>query len=421
MIRGIQSIKSNSDSRRLLENFFSLSVLQGINYALPLITLPYLVRVLGPEKFGLISFAQAFMQYFSIFTDYGFNLSATREISIQRENKEKVSEIFSSVMIIKFILLILSWVIITIIILSFEKFRRDWLIYYLAFGMVIGQAMFPVWFFLGMEKMKYITFLNVIARLIFTVSIFVFIRKTSDYIYVPLLNSLGFLTSGFLAIWIILRNFNVKIYIPQLGVLIKYLEDSTQFFLSRVSVSMYTSTNTFVLGLFTNNKVVGYYSIAEKLYRALQQLYYPLVNTLYPYVAHKKNIHIYRRIFKFSILTNIIFVFILLVISNHIIEIIFGVGLETSAKVLRILLLSALVVVPSILLGYPFLAALGFTNYANLSVILGSILHLLGLGILSVLGAINIYNVAFMVIITETFVLTFRLYGIIKHRLWRIS
>jgi PST family polysaccharide transporter len=203
----IKNLFATKTRRKLFENFLSLSFLQFANYIFPLITLPYLVRVLGPEKYGLIAFAQAFIGYFQILTDYGFNLSATREISINRENKEKVSEIFSSVMIIKFFLLLFSLGLMTIIVFSFKKFRQDWLIYYLTFGMVLGQTLFPIWFFQGMGRMKYITFLNVLAKLIFTIAIFIFVKRSSDYLYIPLLNSSGFIVAGILALFLHVSNY----------------------------------------------------------------------------------------------------------------------------------------------------------------------------------------------------------------------
>lgn len=281
----IRSFVSVPEKRTLLGNFISLSALQGINYILPLITVPYLVRVLGPEKFGLIAFAQAFIVYFAMITDYGFNLSATRKISIYRENKKKISEIFSSVIFIKFSFMLISFLVLAGLIFAIPKFRSDWLIYFLTFCMIIGNVLFPIWFFQGMERMKYITFLNLLAKAIFTVAIFIFIRERADYLYVPLINSLGFITAGILSLWIVGKNFEVKLKIPSLDLLIEELRDGWHIFISTVGISLYTVTSTFILGLFTNNTIVGYYSAAEKLIMAVQGLLDPVSQTIYPYIS----------------------------------------------------------------------------------------------------------------------------------------
>jgi len=283
----IKKYINSEDKKRLFSNFLSLSILQGANYILPLITLPYLVRVLGAEKFGLIAFAQAFIGYFIILTDYGFNLSATREISINRENKDKVSEIFSSVMIIKTGLLVLSFVIMSIIVFSFEKFKQDWLVYYLTFGMVVGQVLFPVWFFQGMERMKYLTILNILAKLIFTIAIFIFVHKASDYIYVPLINSLGFIVAGILALWIVFKDFKINFKLPSLMQIKQDLKEGWYIFVSTVGINLYRGTNTFILGIFTNNTIVGYYAVAEKILYVIQGLQNPAGQAFFPFISKK--------------------------------------------------------------------------------------------------------------------------------------
>ncbi|AEH22444.1 polysaccharide biosynthesis protein [Thermodesulfobacterium geofontis OPF15] len=339
----LKNLLATETRRRLFENFLSLSFLQVANYIFPLITLPYLVRVLGPEKFGLISFAQAFIGYFVILTDYGFNLSATREIAIYREDKEKVSEIFSSVMVIKFFLFFLSLGIMSAIIFTFEKFRQDWEIYYLTFGMVLGQVLFPVWFFQGMERMKYITFLNILAKLIFTIAIFAFVRKVEDYLYVPLLNSLGFIVAGVLGLWIVFKDFGIGFRMPSWEGIKHQLKEGWYIFISTVAISLYTISNTFILGLFTNNTIVGYYSAAEKIIKAIQGLLGPISQTIYPHVSKlmyeskECGIKFLRKVtlligsFSF-VLSLIIFIF-----ADLIVRIVLGSQYTESVIVLRIL------------------------------------------------------------------------------------
>ncbi|ACD67010.1 polysaccharide biosynthesis protein [Sulfurihydrogenibium sp. YO3AOP1] len=309
-----------SDTRkRLIENFLSLSVLQIANYILPLITLPYLVRVLGPEKFGLIAFSQAFIGYFMILTDYGFNLSATRDISINRENKEKVSEIFSSVMIIKLALMIISLILMSIIIFYFEKFRQNWIVYYLTFGMVVGQVLFPTWFFQGMEKMKYITFLNILAKVIFTVAIFVFVKEASDYLYVPLLNSLGFIIAGILGLWIVFRNFEAGFKFVSLKELKRQLKEGLYIFISEISGNIYGRGTIIIIGLVSNNTIVGYYSVAERVMKAVAGLSQPFAQALYPYVMRTK-FNSFKTVFKYSFIVSLFISIFLYLFSEIIIE-----------------------------------------------------------------------------------------------------
>ncbi|CAA6817464.1 MAG: Membrane protein involved in the export of O-antigen, teichoic acid lipoteichoic acids [uncultured Sulfurovum sp.] len=277
-----------NDLKRLKSNFLALSFLQATNYILPLITLPYLIQVLGVEYFGLLAFATAIITYFSILTDYGFNLTATKEISLHRHNKNKIIEIYSAVMSIKFILLIISFLLLCTLIFSFERFEQHWQIYLLSFGSVLGQFLFPIWIFQGMEKMKYISYLNIISKLIFTIAIFIFIKTKNDIYLVPLFFSLGSIVAGLLSLYYIKKEFNISFKFQNKNILKYYLIDGWHVFLSRFYVSLYTTTNILLLGLLSNNLAVGYYAIVEKIVLAIGGIFQPLNQTIYPYLVKKQ-------------------------------------------------------------------------------------------------------------------------------------
>jgi PST family polysaccharide transporter len=305
--------------------------------------MPYLVRILGAEYFGLLAIATSIITYFTILTNYGFNITATREISVNREDKLKIEEIYSSVMILKFFFIIVSFVLLCIVVFSIEKFASNWEIYFLTFGVLIGQVIFPVWFFQGMEQMKYITYLNVISKSIFTILIFILVKKQSDYFIVPILSSLGFLVVGFWSLILIRKKFQIHFKFQSKNVLKYHLEEGWHIFISNLSVTMYTTTTTVLLGVFTNNTLVGYYSIADKLISGLKQLITPISQTLYPYVSRKAVeskelvLSLIRKAALISLFLGAVVTVLLFVFADSLLFLVFGKEAENSILIFKIL------------------------------------------------------------------------------------
>ena len=192
MTRNLSAWLKTLSKSTLVKDLSYLYVLQIANYVVPLITIPYLIRVLGVEKFGAISFALAFMQYFVIIIDYGFNYTATRYISIHRNDNNRINRECCIVFSVKIILLLLSLLIVTTVTWAVPKMRADVTLYLVCFVMVIGNYIFPAWLFQGLEKIKYIAIINFVTKVIFTLSIFFFIKKMNIFIiiYIPIIINL---------------------------------------------------------------------------------------------------------------------------------------------------------------------------------------------------------------------------------------
>ncbi len=403
--------------KEIIANFGSLYIIQIANIVFPLITLPYLVRVLGIANFGLVTFAQVFLGYFVILVDFGFELSATRLISIHRDDKEKITRIFSAIMLIKVFLLVLSFLILLLLVYLIPKFNSDPLLYLYMFGIVIGQGLFPVWFFQGMQKMKYITFLNLITKTLFLVLVFVFIRSSQDYLSYPILISLGYIVIVPISFWLIKKEFGIKWQMPYQEDVLFHFKESSHFFISRVSVSIYERSSIFILGLVTNDTITGYYAVADKLRAALQALYSPISRVLYPYIATERNLKLYKKLFLYINILNILGLIVLFVFAPYILDLLFDNIHTLSVTVLRIFAVTLILAIPSILFGYPLLGALGHTKYANYSVVVASIFHIIGLLVLLMLGKVGAISVAILLLLSTIVELAVRAYGVKKYKL----
>lgn len=277
-----------------------------------------------------------------------------------------------------------------------------------------------LWFYQGIEKMKYITLLNIVSKLIFTVSVFVVVRYSSDYIYVPFLYSLGSIVAGAIAIRVAIKNFGIVIKMPDKQYVIEQLKEGFHIFLSQVSVNFYKINNVFILGLFVEESIVGCFAIAKKLIDLTNQLAAVISHTVYPFINLKIE-KSYNYIISFlKKLRAVIFVFTLimgivfLIFPDIIIHIVVG---KPSSE--AILCLRAMAFVPLIIgINVPavqIILSYGKDRVYSLIVITGAVLNLaLNLGLIPLF---SYYGSCFAVIAAETFVTMSLYYAVYKMNL----
>ena len=197
-----------TNNRSIIESFLSLSILNGLNLLLPLVTLPYLLRVIGPEKYGIYSFVYVIIQYLLLLSSYGFNFSATKQVSQYRDNINEVSRIYIGVITARLLLTFIGLILFSLISFYVLKSKEEFNVFEMGVGIVLGDIFIPVWLFQGMEKMRYLTLVNVISKIVFTILIFFVIISPEDYKYIILLNSLGYVAAGICSTIIVKRFFN---------------------------------------------------------------------------------------------------------------------------------------------------------------------------------------------------------------------
>ena len=272
-------------SNLVVRNAAMLYAMQLGTYVLPLLVLPYLSRVLSPEKYGTIAFAQFFMYYFLTLSDYGFSLTATREIAVNRDDKAAVSRIFSNVMAARVLLMIGGFILMMCIVFATPKMRVNWPLFPVTFIGVVGNVMFPLWLFQGLEKMEHIVFRDLTSKILSLICIFVFVHSDKDYLLAAGLQSGGVLVAGAISLVIVRRVTGIHFVRPTWDGVWEKLRGSWPVFLSLAANTTYTSTNMVLLGLVAAPAMVADYSNAFRIIVAIRGLVTPLVTAIYPHVS----------------------------------------------------------------------------------------------------------------------------------------
>lgn len=369
----------------LIQNFSYLSALQVFNMLLPLITYPYLIRILGKETYGLIVFAQAIIGYLVILVSFGFNISATKEVSIHRNNKEKLSEIINSVLILKGILFLFSLVILTALLYFIPQAHGYEILFYLTMHICLYELIFPIFYFQGIEKMKYITYLNLVSRLIFLALIFILVKSKSDYLLVPLINGIGAIIVGIISILFIIKD-QIVFRAQPINVLFTYFKKSYVMALAYASNTFKTNFNIIIVKFLFSFSEVAYFDLALKISNIGNTFLDLISQTVFPKMSREKNANFLMKIIKLSLGTSLLFILFIQIFAKPIIETLGGIEMLPAINILRIIVFFIPIYITGSLLGRNCLIVHGFDQQVLLSMLYSSIVYATLIGVCYMIG-----------------------------------
>lgn len=331
----VKALRHSETAARLGKNFAWLTLLQIASYAFPLITMPYLARVIGVDGYGKIAFAAAVMIWLQTITNWGFQYTSTRDISRNREDKDKVSAILSNTLWASATIMLVCALALVALCIVIPKFRENSLVLFMTFLMLPGHILFPEWFFQALERMKYITLLNLLSRLIFTVSIFIFIKEASQYWVQPLLISLGYISSGVIASYFIFKRWGYKLRKPNMLEIWRSLKGSADVFINEIVPNFYNSLSVIILGFFWGAGANGFLDVGTKFSSLGSQLNSVVSRTFFPLLS--RDIHYHKYLKGIQLTFAAIFATALILCAPLIIKIFYTPAFEAAIPAIRIL------------------------------------------------------------------------------------
>ena len=379
------SDKLNSKKGILLKNTIMLYILQFSTYLLSFIVVPYETRVLGPEFYGKLGVAMSIMVYFQLIIDFGFILSATEDVSRNREDKNYLRRIFSAVTISKLILTAVSFGILMILCQLIHRWHDDLVFYLLFFVATAVNSLIPDYLYRGLEEMTAIT-VRTVAALI--------------------------------GVWLHLkRKYGITFCSVTGKDVAGVTKRSSKFFYSRIATTAYTAANTIIIDLLSaGGSTVGFYTSADKLITTGKSAMSPVADSLYPYMVKNRDFKLIKKVLLIAEPVIILGCLIVFIFAEPLCVWFFGAEYGPVAPILRVMLPILVLILPSYILGFPTLTAMGLSKHANYSVIFGSCIHVINLAVLYFSGHMNGITLAALITVAETLILGYRIVVIWLHR-----
>lgn len=320
------------------KNAVNLYIIQGTNILIPLLALPYLGRALGPQGFGAIAFAQLLLQYIVLMADFGFNLTATRRISMVRDDPHQISSIVVNTTMVRVLLALLGVLIVTALVHWVPGFQSNSHIVFISFAAVLGTVMTPAWLFHGLERNGVLAIITTVPRIITLVPLALMVKTTSDLELAAWLQFVPQLMTGLLCLlWMCI--FSPLTLAKPSNENIKFaFKDGFHVFSASILTSIYVYINGIIIKLLGGEAALGLYAAAEKLVKAIGAMVNPAIQAVYPRVCAGNDAPLPKLYAIVIFLTAGCWAGSLL-LGHWVITLIFGARFTEAASVLQILAL----------------------------------------------------------------------------------
>lgn len=412
-----QKSPRNREKGTLLVNTVMLYILTFSNQILSLVAVPYETRILGPEVFGILGVATSIMVYFQLVIDFGFLLSGTQEVALCRDNPKQLSRIFTAVTCCKLALSAISACALFALCRILPAWRDNLGLYMLFLLGTAANGLNPDYLFRGLEKMSAITIRTVCVKVFFTLGIFVFLKQPQDIWVVPAITAVGNLVALLLSLLYLYRKLQIRFCPVSGSEILRSLKRSSVFFYSRIATTAYSALNTIILdGMTAVGASTGYYTAADRMLSAGKSALTPISDSLYPYMVKHRDFRMVKKVLLILEPPIILFCTCAFIWAEPLCVFLLGPEYAPAGQVLRAMLPVGILILPSYILGFPTMSAMGLSAHANYSVIFGSAIHMVNLLILSLTGNINMLTLGAAVSLAEALILGYRIVIIWRNR-----
>ncbi|MBQ8431574.1 MAG: oligosaccharide flippase family protein [Clostridia bacterium] len=393
---------------KVVGNTVMLYLMTFAKLIFPLLTLPYLTRVLSEESYAVVSYVKSCMSYMQMIIDFGFILSSVKDIVKANEDKKEIGSIVGHTFLAKMFLSVTAGVVLLVMCVYIDILKLNILYTVCSFVGVVIASFLADFLFRGIEKMHFITITFVVMKGLSTIFTFIFVKNDAQILLIPILDIFSSIVAVVIS-FLIIRKLDIQIRIFSIKKALMMIKDSFSYFLSNIATTAFSALNTVLIGIYiTDLTQVALWSLCLNIVAAIQGLYAPICNSVYPHMIKAKSLNFIKKVLLIFMPIVIVGCLICYVEADLVLGIIGGEKYVDGFVLFRYMIPILFFSFPAQVLGWPSLGAVGKVKETTTSTIIAAITQVLGIVLLLILGEFNIINLAILRCFTELVLLLVR-------------